>query len=289
MLKAAVSLAPQSVAGALPDGVQIKPYQSALGAVVRGFKYRGSVLPELQAAFKQALLDHGLLIFKSGSVQHAEFMEFVSLFGAPALYSGPHTPAVQGASLANTVDSANDDHLRNHVWHVDGTFRANPNKYTALFGYMIPEQGGDTVFSNAVLAYELLDPLFAAYLDTLTAVNSADATGHLATRFIDQQKLAEERARLPPIEVPVIRVHPETSRKQIFVNESYTGYIKGLSRTVSDHLLGILFDAVKSADVQARITWEQGDVVIWDNRTVQHRGIKDYGKQRRILHRASLN
>jgi taurine dioxygenase len=131
--------------------------------------------------------------------------------------------------------------------------------------------------------------LFAAYLETLTAVNSADATGHLATRFVDQEKLRAERARLPPVEVPLIRLHPETGKKQIFVNESYTGYIKGVSRSVSDHLLGILFDAVKAADVTVRYTWQQGATIIWDNRTVQHRGIKDYGQQRRILHRASLD
>jgi alpha-ketoglutarate-dependent taurine dioxygenase len=112
--------------------VLIKPFQPALGAVVTGFRFAGKVPRVLQRTFLRALLDRGLLIFEPGSLDHSQFMDFVKIFGTPVLYSGPHTPAAAGAPLANVVDSVNDDHLRNHVWHVDGTFRAGPNKFSAL-------------------------------------------------------------------------------------------------------------------------------------------------------------
>jgi taurine dioxygenase len=273
-----------------PADLKIVPWQPALGAIVSGFKYSGELLAEpLQATLRHELHTRGVLIFNPGTVTALNFMQFVRVFGEPVPYSGPHTPTAPDNPSATVVDSRNDQRLRNHIWHIDGTFRSNAPKITALFGHTIPALGGDTLFSNATLAYDLLDPLFAAYLDTLIAVNSADATGHLAERYLDPEQQARERARMPPYEHPVIRVHPETGRKQIFVSESYTAYIKGVSRTVSQSLLAILFEAIKAPEVQARYTWTPGALVVWDNRVVQHRGIKDYGSDHRLLYRATLN
>jgi taurine dioxygenase len=270
--------------------LEIVPWQPALGAIVSGLRYDEQPVPEsLQTRLRQALHIYGVLIFAPETVTAQNFTQFVRLFGDPVPYSGPHTPTAPDNPSATVVDSRNDQRLRNHIWHIDGTFRSNAPKITALFGHTIPAHGGDTLFSNATLAYDLLDPLFAAYLDTLIAINSADATGHLAERYLDPEQQARERARMPPFEHPVVRVHPETGRKQIFVSESYTAYIKGVSRMVSQSLLAILFEAIKAPEVQARYTWTPGALVVWDNRVVQHRGIKDYGSDRRLLYRATLN
>ncbi len=104
--------------------------------------------------------------------------------------------------------------------------------------------------------------------------------------YQDPQALAAQRAKYPPVEVPVIRTHPDTGRKQIFVSELYTQRILGVPRNLSDHLLQILFDYVKAPDVQTRVDWQEGAVVIWDNRVVQHRGVGDYGDGHRVLYRA---
>jgi len=290
MSNALASLTPSPAIGATSHGVDIAPWQPALGEVVSGFRYSGRPVPEdLQATFKRLLYTRGALVFEPGTVTAQNFTDFVRVFGEPAPYSGPHTPTAPDNPSATVVDSRNDERLRNHIWHIDGTFRKNAPKITALFGHTIPDRGGDTLFSNAVLAYDLLDPKFAAYLDTLIAIDSADATGHLAERYLDPEQQARERAKMPPYEHPVIRVHPETGKKQIVVNESYTAYIKGVSRTVSQSLLAILFDAIKAPEVQARYTWTPGALVVWDNRVVQHKGIKDYGSSHRLLYRATLN
>jgi taurine dioxygenase len=290
MSPAAVSLDAPTTIESVPESLRIVPWQPALGAVVSGLHYTGRPISgALQAALRQALYTYGVLIFEPGTATALNFTSLVRLFGEPVPYSGPHTPTAPDNPSATLVDSRNDENLRNHIWHIDGTFRRNAPKITALFGHTIPGQGGDTLFSNATLAYELLDPLFAAYLDTLISVNSADATGHLAERYHDPEQQARERAKMPPYEHPVIRVHPETGKKQIFVNESYTAYIKSVSRTVSQSLLAILFEAIKAPEVQGRYTWTPGAVVVWDNRVVQHKGIKDYGSNRRLLYRATLN
>lgn len=284
------SSAAPAIAGSTPADVTIVPWQPALGALVSGLHYRGEPLAApLQATLRHTLHTRGALIFAPGTVTARDFTAFVRMFGDPVPYSGPHTPTAPDNPAATVVDSRNDERLRNHIWHIDGTFRSTAPKITALFGHTIPAHGGDTLFSNATLAYDRLDPLFAAYLDTLTAVHSADATGHLAERYLDPEQQARERARMPPYEHPVIRVHPETGARQIFVNESYTAYIKGVSRTVSQSLLAILFEAIKAPEVQARYAWTPGALVVWDNRVVQHRGIKDYGSDHRLLYRATLN
>lgn len=270
--------------------IRITPWTPALGAVVSGLHYAGGTVPQsIRATLREALLEFGLLSFEPGSVTPGNFTEFLGAFGDVALYSGPQTPAARDNQQANIVDSSDKKNARNFIWHIDQAFRPQPPRLTALYGQTVPSFGGDTLFSNAALAYERLDPHFAAYLETLTAVHSWDATGHLAERFPDPAEAARQRALFPPIEAPLVRVHPETGRKQIFVNESYTVYIKNVSRTVSQSLLTILFESIKSPEVQGRYAWRQGALVIWDNRIVQHRGIGDFPGQSRVFYRACVS
>jgi len=155
-----------------------------------------------------------------------------------------------------------------------------------LCGHEKSGLGGDTVFANAAAAYDLLDPQFAAYIETLTAVHDVETQGFLTLAYHDLSKRAAEREKYPPIEVPLVRVHPETGRKQIFANELYTHRVLGVTRRTSQALLDILFDALSAPEVQARHRWHDGTALIWDNRTVHHRGVNDFGKGRRVLHRA---
>ncbi len=270
-------------------GVNIEPYSPVVGATVRGLRLRpGAVLePELRRFVYDGLLRHGFLAFEPGTVDSEDFGSLVGLFGEARLMNTPYTPAAnEGGGKVNTIDSKVKKTRMNFIWHVDQAFRMTPPRFTALFGKKVPPFGGDTLFSNATAAYDLLDPLLARYLETLTAVHDVETQGFLTLAYQDRDELAAQRAKQPPIEVPLIRVHPETGRKQIFVNELYTLRIVGLSRTASQSLIDLLLDLVKSPDVQARFRWEEGTALIWDNRTVQHRGVGDYGAGHRLLHRA---
>jgi len=270
-------------------GVTIKPWSPAIGARVSGYQYEGGEVPEaVRAALSHALYNHGVLLFEPGTVSAKNFTDFIRFLGEPLNYGGPHTPKAAENPAALTIDSERNKYLRNHIWHVDGGYSQNPPRFTSLYAKELPESGGDTIFANATLAFELFDPLFRAYLESLTAITYSDATGHLADRYFDAAQLAEQRAKLPAFEVPLIATHPETGRKRINVNESYTNYIKGQTRIVSQNILGILFDAIKAPEVQLRLSWETGLLAIWDNRVVQHKGLKDYATGNRVLYRATI-
>jgi taurine dioxygenase len=274
---------------AMPADVRVSQLQPALGSIVSGFTFDGRPLDDaFRAALRDLLHNRGLVAFEPGTVTAENFTAFAGFLGEFFNYAGPHTPRAPENPDATMIDSLKDKNLRNHIWHADGGFRPDAPAFTALFAKQLPDAGGDTIFSNTAFVYEQLDPLFAAYLESLTVIQSADATGHITDRYLDPQEAAAARQRMPPFEMPLVRVHPATGRKWIAVNESYTNYIKGVSRIMSQNILGILFDMIKSPEATARYAWTQGALAIWDNRVVQHKGIRDYGGARRILYRATM-
>ncbi len=271
--------------------IALEPYAPVLGAQVEGFSFEaGAPIDEETRRFLyKGLLDYGFLSFAPGSVREADFETFTTLFGKARFSGNPQAPRTSDKSEANAIDSQYKKTRTNYIWHIDQAYRPNPQKFTALFALKVPSRGGDTVFANASAALSLLDPKFVSYLETLTVIHDADTQGLLSLAYQDPQGLAEARAKNPPLEVPLIRVHPETGRKQIYANELYAQRILGVSRSVSDHLLGILFDLIKLPEVGATYVWEEGSVLIWDNRTVHHRGVYNYDDQRRALHRAVID
>lgn len=276
------------------SGLTIRRWTPPVGARVSGYRYDGGDVPDkVQETIKHALYQDGIVIFEPGTVTAQNFAEFVRFLGEPVSYGGKKATATHALADARrgseVIDSEKDDLLRNHIWHIDGAYTPHPPEFTGLFAERIPGHGGETVFSNATHAYERFDPLFRDYLDTLTAITFSDATGHLVDRLRDPEELTSALAKNPAHEQPVARIHPITGRRQIAVNESYTHYIKGVGRQVSQHILNILFDAIKSPESTARLAWTEGTFAVWDNRVVQHRVIKDYDPhQRRLLFRVTV-
>ncbi|MDR2689989.1 MAG: TauD/TfdA family dioxygenase [Azoarcus sp.] len=271
--------------------LSIEPYAPVAGATIRGLRItrNGEIGADVRQFLYQRLLRYGFLVFEPGTVSGEDFGLLVNLFGH-AEYSGtPFTPPPAENPQINTIDSKIKKTRMNFIWHIDQGFRAVLPRFTALFAKTVPPVGGDTLFSNAVAAYDLLDPRFAAYLDSLVAVYDIDAQGYLSLAYQDPAERERQRKKYPPIEAPLIRVHEETGKKQIYANEVYTQRILGLSRTASDALLAILFEQIKLPEVQARVAWHEGAAVIWDNRIVQHKGVSDYGDGHRVLHRAIID
>jgi len=274
----------------LPEGVNAEQIKSSIGSYISGYRFDGeSVTDEMRTAMRYLLHNRGLVVFEPGTVTAENFTKFAGFLGEFFHYAGPHTPRAPENPEATVISASKDDHLRNHVWHADGGFRADAPAFTALFGKTTPKNGGDTMFSNAAWVYESLDPLFAQYLDSLQVIQSPDATGHITDRYLDPEEAADARRRMPPFEMPLVRVHPESGRKWIAVNESYVCYIKGVSRVHSQNILGILFDMIKSPEATCRFEWTQGTLAVWDNRVVQHRAVKDYSSDAtRQLYRCTM-
>ena len=275
---------------ALPEGVSVCPIKPSIGAHISGYRFDGAtVSDDFRSAMRELLHNRGLVVFEPGTMTAENFTKCAGFLGEFFNYDGPHTPRAPENPDATMINSAKDSYLRNHIWHADGGFRADAPAFTALFGKLIPESGGDTMFANAAYVYEQLDPLFAKYLETLNVIQSPDATGHITDRYLDAEEAAQARQQMPPFEMPLIRVHPVTGRKWVAVNESYVVYIKGVGRIHSQNILGILFDMMKSADATCRVEWRQGALAVWDNRVVQHRAVKDYTSDaERILYRCTM-
>jgi taurine dioxygenase len=266
-----------------------EPYSAHVGATVHGVDLGAPLSAATRASLRRGLFEHGVLFFRDQRLTPEHFLEATRVFGEP-LRHNPYLPSLDEFSGVEIIESGVGRRLANESWHADVTWQHNPPFATALHAADLPPFGGDTVWASSTAAYESLDPLLRAYLETLTASNFVDANGYSRTLEDEEGRrtLAELRSKYPPIDVPVVATHPENGRKSIFVNELHTSYIKGVTRAVSESLLRILFATLENPVFHARFTWKPGSVAVWDNRLVQHRAIHDYGEQRRILHRVTL-
>ena len=276
----------ESHATAPAAAFSVRPFTINLGATIVGLDLSRRPSAETRAALQRALHRHGVLFFRDQVLDTEQLLDVARIFGEP-LRHNPYLPSTETTSGVEIIEANAGKRLANESWHADVTWQHDPPIATLLYAAELPAQGGDTVWSSSTGAYRSLPPLLAAYFETLSAVNFVDATGHHRSAEHDSQ-LDELRAKYPPIDVPVIKTHPETGEKYIFANELHTTYIKGVSRTTGESLLRILFGALENPELHARFVWQPRSLAVWDNRLVQHRAIHDYGQERRVLHRVTI-
>jgi taurine dioxygenase len=174
-------------------------------------------------------------------------------------------------------------------WHTDNTYMPNPPMASILRGVQLPSVGGDTCFASTIAAYEALSPEMKRFVEGLRAEH--DLTRTLSRAIRDGHSdadLATMQREWPPTEHPVVRTHPKSGRKCLFVNGNFTTRITNLSEEESDVVLPFLIEHVRSPAFQCRFHWEENAVVFWDNRVVQHYGVPDY-TERRVMHRVTLD
>ena len=160
---------------------------------------------------------------------------------------------------------------------------------SVLYALDVPEFGGDTVWVNAAKAYEQLSASLRDFLDSLTAVHDLVATmgpGVLKQYGVERFKAFMDST--PPVEHPVVRVHPETQRRSLFVNPLMTSHIKDMSQAESDALLGFLYQHLQAPELQCRFRWRKHSVAFWDNRSTLHKGINDFWPAHRLMHRVAI-
>ena len=174
-------------------------------------------------------------------------------------------------------------------WHTDVTFVERPPLGSILRAVVIPPAGGDTAFSNQQAAFEALSPSLQGYLSTLSAVH--DGRTAFKSAFEAYGSGTWEGKPLPdlvPVVHPVVRTHPETGAKVLFVNPGFTSHIEGLHRAESDALLAFLYRHSVKPEFTVRYHWSEGDVAFWDNRATQHSVVGDFGDQHRVIQRITL-
>ena len=197
---------------------------------------------------------------------------------------------MEGFPELTILESTPEKPTKIEAWHSDMTFRKHPPMGTVLRSLIVPPKGGDTLWASMTAAYEGLSAQMQAFLQGLTAVHDfAHGFKESLAEPGGRERLAPAIAANPPVRHPVIRTHPETGRKVIFVNSLFTTHIEGLPRAESDALLRFLFRHVTTPEYTCRFPWRPHSIAIWDNRSTQHKPINDYFPAHRKLLRITID
>jgi taurine dioxygenase len=270
--------------------LKIEPLGPLIGATVQGVDLSDVSDEPLRAELRRALADFQVLFFRKQTLTVEQHLTFAQVFGDPEKAKA-FFPRLPGQSTVEIIETAPSvPRYGTDQWHADITFCANPPTGTALYSHKIPSIGGDTVWASATAAYDLLPDSVKQAVEPLEAVHSFEHSGWPA--YFDQlpdgsELYAKARAEYLPVVHPVVRTHPVTGKKILYVNPNFTDRIKGFRRQESDALLSLLFGQFGKPEVQARLRWEVNTVAIWDNRATVHYALSDYTGER-LLHRVTF-
>ncbi len=262
--------------------LDVRPLTPALGAEIHGVDLGAADIADAVPAIRQALLDHGVIFFRDQTLSQEQHIAFARHFGDLEVH--PATPKDQPNPEVLRIAHGPKSKGQENNWHSDVTWREKPSLGSILLAREVPEVGGDTCFANMHLAYERLSPQMQRFCEGLTAVH--DIARVFARRL--NEAPADLHERFPPKTHPVIRTHPETGQRVIYVNTGFTSHIEGLSAKESRWLLDHLYATAMDVEIQCRFRWEPGSVAFWDNRVCQHLAVSDYFPQRRVMERVTI-
>ncbi|MEC5397437.1 taurine dioxygenase [Uliginosibacterium sp. H1] len=269
--------------------LSFQPLTPALGAVVEGLRLDQPLAETARQQVHAALLKHQILFFREQSLTPRQHRDFAARFGD--LHVHPIYPNVPDQQEILVLDTHADNLPDNDNWHIDVTFIETPPLGAILAAKQLPPTGGDTLWASAAAAFDALSAPLQKLLIGLTAehdfAKSFPASRHTLTPAAKAQWEAT-RTKHPPLTHPVVRTHPESGRKSLFVNEGFTTRINELSQRESDALLAFLFVHIARPEFTLRWHWREGDVAFWDNRITQHYAVADYLPHRRVMHRATI-
>ncbi|HXU89437.1 MAG TPA: TauD/TfdA family dioxygenase [Methylomirabilota bacterium] len=267
--------------------LSVEPVAGALGAEISGVDLARPLSEETIAAIRRAWLDHLVIFFRDQPLSPAEFLAFARCFGEPIEY-----PFVKGlAEYPEIIPVLKLEHERVNfggVWHSDTAYLDVPPMASMLVAREIPPYGGDTLFANMYLAYETLSDGLKAMLEGLVAINSSAKADASRTREDRMKDSAREVKKDYIAAHPVVRRHPETGRRALYVNVAHTVRFEGMTEEESAPLLDYLFRHQTRPEFSCRFRWRPGSIAFWDNRCAQHNAINDYAGHRRLLHRITL-
>ncbi|TXS47843.1 TauD/TfdA dioxygenase family protein [Streptomyces sp. t39] len=265
-------------------GFDIRRVGGRIGAEILGVDISQELDPGIVSEINAALVEHKALFFRGQRLDDAAQLRFASLFG-PLTGAHPTVPSVEGQPQILPVDG--DEGVRSNHWHTDVTFVRTPPKATTLRSLVVPPYGGNTLIANSAAAYRDLPGPLREFADRLRAVHT-NAYDYAEPR---SEKAAEHRRRFVSTryrtEHPVVRVHPESGERGLFIG-GFAQSLVGLSSSESRDILRILQSYVTRPENVVRWTWAPGDLVLFDNRSTQHYAPDDYGDLPRLLHRVTV-
>ncbi len=254
-----------------------------IGSEIHGVDLRDDLGDDEIAQIRAILLERKVVFFRDQDITRAQHIAFARRFGELEIH--PATPKDQPDPEVLHIAHGPNSRGRENNWHSDVTWRAEPSLGSILRAITVPEFGGDTLFANMEAAYDGLSPAMKDWVCTLTAV-------HDIARVFGKRlgKSAEElHEKFPPQEHPVVRTHPETGRRSLYVNTGFTSHIVGLSHKESAWLLDHLYAQAMLPEHQCRFVWRAHSIAFWDNRGSQHYAASDYFPEVREMERVTIS
>jgi len=268
------------------ETITVRPLAGALGAEIGGVDLREPLGSRQRSEIHDAFLAHCAIYIRGQQLGGADLLRFARYFAEPAYY-----PFVEGLpEFPQIFELRKEPDQKENVggaWHSDTTYLDTPPIGTMLYCREAPEFGGDTMVANQYLAYETLSPGMRAMLDRLTGIYSARMNGGRGNREENKYMKMRDTDKAEQVEAehPVVRTHPETGRKALYVSKRHTVRFEGMTEEESRPLIDFLQGHCTRPEFTARIRWERGTLTIWDNRCCQHFAINDYHGQRRVMWR----
>ncbi|MDD9877030.1 MAG: TauD/TfdA family dioxygenase [Magnetovibrio sp.] len=268
--------------------IDVRPIAGALGAEVHGVDLRQDLSDGVIAEIRAALLDNLVIFFRDQDIEPAHQLAFAKRFGDIVEY-----PMVKGLEefpeIVPVVKLPEERVNFGGLWHSDTAYLEVPPMGAILAAKELPPYGGDTLFANMCLAYETLSAGMKAMLDGLTAINSsakARVTQTREDRMKTDAKVDDDTELIG--EHPVIRTHPETGKRALYVNYGHTVRFTGMSEEESAPILEFLYKHQTRPEFTCSFRWKPGSIAFWDNRVTQHNPVNDYHGFKRVMHRITI-
>lgn len=266
------------------ETIEITPMTPRIGAEVSGIDLTKSLGNQQFQELHDALMEHSVLFFRNQNVDVEQHKNFGRLFGDLHIHPGSPPPPGHPEILIVHADK-NSKHIAGENWHSDVTCDAEPPMGSILHLWEVPTSGGDTLFASMEAAYDDLSDRMKVYLDGLNATHSGEQI--YRGRYNDQNH-NDTNVTYPRNVHPVVRTHPVTGRKSIFVNKTFTTHINEIPKAESDSILAYLYSHCAKPDYQVRFKWQPHSIAFWDNRCVQHLALWDYYPQVRSGYRVTV-
>ena len=274
------------------QSIEVKPVSGALGAEVANVDLSEDLSNQTFDQIHQVFLDHLVVIFRDQRLTPQRQVEIARRFGSPAIY--PFLKGLDDAPEVNELIKTPDDAVNfGGCWHSDTAYKDRPDMGTLLYAHEVPAAGGDTLFANMYLAYDALSDGMKRLVDGLIGVNDSEKhyPGGRSSNLkgISGMKDAVDvAAESLQAEHPIVRTHPETGRKGLYVSHTHTLRFKGMTVEESEPLINYLADFAVRPEFTCRLRWAPRTLAVWDNRCTQHFAVNDYVGCHRHMHRVTI-
>lgn len=268
--------------------MNIRRIAGALGAELHGVDLTQPIGSDLQQDIRAALLAHQVIFFRNQDLSPEQFMRFAQTLGQPVEY--PFVKGLDGFPCVIEVKKLEHEKVNfGGIWHSDTTYLEQPPMGSMLLAKEVPPYGGDTLFANQYLAWDTLSDTMKSLLDGLVGISSSAKADVSKTR---EDRIKTDGKDNAPKDYlahhPLVRTHPETGRKALYVNIAHTSGIVGMTEAESAPILNFLFQHQVKPEFTCRFVWQAHSLAVWDNRCTQHNPVNDYHGFRRVMHRITL-